>query len=206
MKKEKKNAEKEIIKRGPLWQWNENSFKAGIEEINTVDNLGREMELKWGGQRLRLLAPPEMREKFDRQRYKLNGALFEGDLNNLATQCRRMALAWQTLDRLASAGGASHHPDVWEIAMADGSVVALVRTDDDMTRANEAALKIAAGRRLSLWSLEEVARLIVAFGAQVTPAADLKARYTGAIVQALTAHASDAPATAIAPFDDPIPF
>ena len=206
MKKENKKSEKELIKRGPLWQWNENSFNQGIEEINKVDNLGREMELKWGGQRLRLLVAPDVREKFDRQRYKLNAALFEGDLINLVAQCRRMATAWQALDRLAAEGGASHHPDVWEVAMADGSVAVVVRTDDDMTRANEVALKVAAGRRMTLWSLEEVARLIAAFGSQVKPVADLKARYTGAIVQALTAHAAGGPAPDIAPFDDPIPF
>lgn len=194
------------IKRGPLWQWNKNSYLQGMEELNAVDNVGHEMERKWGAQRLRLLAPPALREKFDSQRYKLNEALFEGDLANLTTQCRRMRLAWETLDRTATEGGASHHPDVWEIVMADGSVVAIVRTDDDMTRTNERLLKIAAGRKLSLWSLEEVARIITAYGDAVRPVADIKARYLGSIVQALTARPEDAPATKAEPFDDPIPF
>jgi hypothetical protein len=196
------------IKRGPLWQWNENSLAMGIYEINSVDNLGRELEKKWGIGKLRLLAPPELREKFDRQRAKLNDALFEGDLDNLVKQCKRMRLAWQTLDRVAQEGGASHHPDVWEIAMRDGSVVALVRGDDEMTRANERALKVAAGRKLAIWSLEEVARLIEQFGDAARPVADLKARFHGAILESLAVHAAadDGAADDPEPFNDPLPF
>ena len=196
------------IKRGPLWQWNKNSFERGIYELNIVENMAQEIERKWGVGKLRLFAPVELRNKFDSQRFKLNEAMFEGDLDNLIRQCRRMKLAWEALERNAVEGGRSHHPDVWECALPDGTVLAIVRDNDDLTRANEQALKIAAGRPLVLWSLEEVAGLIAQQKAVAPLVDDFKRRYLGAIVTTLTnanAPATDAPDDP-APFDDPIPF
>jgi hypothetical protein len=44
------------------------------------------MERKWGCDRLRLLVSTEMREKFDRQRYLFDAAVWHGDLRGMAVQ------------------------------------------------------------------------------------------------------------------------
>ena len=60
------------------------------------------MEAKWGCDRLRLLVGPELREKFDRQRYLLNQAIWHGDLEavrrhlqSIEVVCRGGAAAGQ---------------------------------------------------------------------------------------------------------------
>ena len=63
------------------------------------------MEAKWGCDRLRLLVGPELREKFDRQRYLFNQAIWHGELEAVRREANRMVVAWQTLDRAATAAG-----------------------------------------------------------------------------------------------------
>jgi ectoine hydroxylase-related dioxygenase (phytanoyl-CoA dioxygenase family) len=55
---------------------------------------------------LRLLVGPELREKFDRQRYLLNQSIWHGELEDVRRESGRMVNAWHALDRAAEAAGA----------------------------------------------------------------------------------------------------
>jgi hypothetical protein len=57
------------------WARTNGTYIAGKAHLDGVDALAAEMERKWGCDRLRLLVSPDLREKFDRQRYFLNQAI-----------------------------------------------------------------------------------------------------------------------------------
>lgn len=120
-----------------------------------VDHAATEAERKWGVGRLRLLVEDEMREKFDRQVCKLDQAVAAYDLDGVQTHGPGMTRAWQALDRRATElGAAPLQPVVWETILADGTVAAIVRTTA------EAHAIAAEGRRVQVWTLDELARLI----------------------------------------------
>ncbi len=64
----------------PAWQRSHGTHIAGRAYLDEADLTASEMEGKWGCGRLRLLVSPELREKFDRQRYLLNQAVWHGEL------------------------------------------------------------------------------------------------------------------------------
>ena len=76
------------------------------------------MEAKWGVDRLRLLVSPELREKFDRQRYLLNQAIWHGELEAVRRESLRTVKAWLALDAAATAANKPPlQPLVWEVAV-----------------------------------------------------------------------------------------
>jgi hypothetical protein len=100
---------------------------------------------------------PELREKFDRQRYLFNRAIWYGDLEEVRRESGRMVKAWMALDRAAeSAGALKLAPRVCEVPLAGGSVAAIVPTDC------HAAFVNAEGREVAVYTLEEIGRLLSA--------------------------------------------
>ena len=156
-----KAPEKKIDRTGvPDWQRTAGTFIAGCAETDEVSLVAAEMEKKWGVDRLRLLVDKELREKFDRQRYKFSHAIWHGNLQEVIVESRRMVAAWRALDRAAEAAGRPQTaPEVWEVALSNGRVVAVLRDWQD------AALfeKQRQDRSAMVYTLEEVARLIEAF-------------------------------------------
>ena len=130
---------------------------ADNEAVLKVDLLAVEMERKWGIGRLRLLVSPVLRAKFDSQRVKFNEAL-RSSSDVLRVESQRMVNAYRALDKAAEANGASTRPEVWEIGL-DGHLFGICRTDEDVQRA---VANIKDGMSRTYWSLEEVARLLVA--------------------------------------------
>ena len=141
------------------------------------------MEHKWGSGRLRLLVGPELRDKFDRQRYLTNQAVFHGGLEDLKQQCQRMVKGWNALDRAADALGLERcPPEAWDIVGASGTVHVIVRTRDD-------AKDYRMGReRVSIYSLEEIAVILDA----LSPLEAFKEAFEGAEVISLRKSVGDA--------------
>lgn len=137
------------------WARTHGTYLAGRAYIDGADETAREMEAKWGVDRLRLLVSPELREKFDRQRYLLNQAIWHGELEAVKREAGRMVTAWLALDRAATeAGKQPLEPCVWEIELADGTVAAVVPDNE------RAASVIAEGRQVVVYTLEEIGRLL----------------------------------------------
>src|ERR1700761_9713547 len=103
------------------WARTNGTYIAGRAHIDGADETACEMEAKWGADRLRLLVSPELREKFDRQRYLLNQAIWHGDLEQVRRESGRMVSAWLALDRAATTAGQQPlSPQVWEVPLEDG--------------------------------------------------------------------------------------
>lgn len=165
-----------VVDKGiPDWHRTPGTFIAGQEEVDEVDLIAAQMERKWGVDRLRLLVDKELREKFDRQRYKINQAIWHGSLEDVRQESRRMVKAWQALDRAATdAGKAQAAPEVWEIALSKGGTAVILRDWQD------AALFEAQreNRHAAVYTLEEIGRLIEGFpevikAKQVFPGAEV---------------------------------
>ena len=141
------------------WATTPGMYLAGKEALDAADALGVEMDRKWGVGRLRLLVSGQMREKFDRQRYLMAQARWEGTLEDVKRESQRMATAYNALDAAATASKAAPvDAQVWEVAVPSGilkgSVLAIVKND-------EALPKVAAeGRNVIVVTLDEVARII----------------------------------------------
>jgi hypothetical protein len=140
------------------WMQTPGTYMAGRAELDEADALEVELELKWGRDRLRLLVPVELREKFDRQRYLTSQARWDGNLEDVRREARRMVTAWKKLDAEATAAGAQVlDPEVWEVTLEDGTVATIVKDPRLVNRV------ITEGRRVNVYTLQEISNMISAF-------------------------------------------
>jgi hypothetical protein len=128
--------------------------------IEGLDETARQMELKWGVGRLRLMVDKDFRMRFDAQKAALVAALASNQPGYICAQAEGMRRTWLTLDRAATeAGIALLAPKVWECCLPrSDEIVSLVRTEA------EAHHVAAAGK---VWTLAEVAVLIERFGDEI---------------------------------------
>lgn len=155
--------ESEIIpvraeRRTSTWANSHGTYISGRAYIDEADMTATEMDAKWGIGRLRRLVGPELREKFDRQRYLFNQATSHGGLEDIRREAGRMVKAWLALDRAVEASGRAKpiDPQVWEVALSDGLVVAIVPDNDHAHRV------VSDGRRMTVYTLAEIAKLLEA--------------------------------------------
>jgi hypothetical protein len=140
------------------WANSHGTYIAGQSHIDEADGMAAALEAKWGCDRLRRLVGPELREKFDRQRYLFNQAIWHGQLEDVRLQASRMCAAWRALDTEAERLGAGKlDPQVMEVVLADGRVAAIV-PDNDHARA-----VVHEDRRMDVYTLEEIGRLLDGF-------------------------------------------
>lgn len=143
------------------WATTPGMYIAGKEALDGADYLGVEMDRKWGVGRLRLLASGVLREKFDRQKYLLAQARWEGTLEDVKRESQRMVTAYGALDAAAMASGASPVDDsFWEVGIPtgvlEGAVLAIVKNDEAMPKVTAAV----EGRNVIVMTLDEVALYI----------------------------------------------
>ena len=140
------------------WMGTPGMYIAGRAALDEADALEVELELKWGRDRLRLLVDTALREKFDRQRYLTSQARWQGTLEDVKREAARMANAWKALDKAAEANGAQVlDPAIWEVSLADGSVATILREPQLANRI------LAEGRKINVYTLEEIANIISAW-------------------------------------------
>jgi hypothetical protein len=156
------------------WLASNGTYLSGRAAIDEADALEVELEMRWGRGRLPLLVSEDLRLKFYRQKYLFSHARWNGELIDVQRESRRMATAWKALDRAAKEAGHVHiDPAVFEVTLADGTVAAIVREPD-------LANKVAAdGRKINVYTLEEIGRMISAFPELVA----VKTAFPGATVE-----------------------
>ena len=125
--------------------------------LHRLDALARDMERKWGACRLPALVPEDLAKRFYSQHRKVSLALREGRNQDALRETKRMVTAWRFLDQEADRLGAEPiHPAVWEVALSDGTVAAIVQDEDS------AAAVDPQDRAMKVYLLSEIARLIEA--------------------------------------------
>ena len=122
------------------------------------DKVASHYERKWGIDRLPLLVDAELRERFWLQSDKLNKAIRDNNVAQTEHEVEVSCRAYAKLDEVATASGAeplSH--EVWEAPMPSGGVLAVVRTDEEVS-----AIKNDVPER-KVYSVEMVARIVDAW-------------------------------------------
>lgn len=143
--------------------------------VRAVDQRGRDMDRKWGTGRLPVLVPTEWAERFKRAKFKFSTAVWERDPADTDRHGQAMLRAYDKLDELAVAAGASSAPpDQWEMDTPNGLII-VVRDLADVERAD------TGGRKAQVWSLEEVANVIAAHPLIVAA----KREFPGAVVESV---------------------
>lgn len=155
------------------WARNHATYISGRAWLDEADKLAADMETKWGCGRLRLLVSSDLREKFDRQRYLLNRAVWHGELEDVRRESGRMVNAWKALDAAAEQTGAGKlDPAIMEVVLDSGVVAAIV---PDLQHAQFVKRE---DRRMDVYTLDEIGRLLSAF----PTLAAVKESYPGAEV------------------------
>lgn len=185
----------------PRWHKTHGTYLAGRAAIDEADAAAIQAERFWGVGRLRLLVSAELRERFDRQRYRFNQAVWHGDLEDVKRESQRMCAAWRVLDAAARKSDQSAiDPVFWEVGLSDGSVAVICRSNA------EAHALVAEGRRCTVYTLAEIGRLIEALPAVVKA----KETFPGATVSAWRTTDVGDPLDGVhdtsADLDDTIPF
>lgn len=146
--------------------------------IDGVDEVARQQEIKWGVGRLELLVSDELREKFRRQQRRFDEAITEHDVEKVRQAGNGMRRGWEVLDKAATQAGATNiDPDIWEIGLSDGRVVALCRSNA------EAYAAYQANRKADIWTTDEIKRLIENF----PEIALAKSTFPGALIKSAKA-------------------
>lgn len=155
------------------WARNHATYISGRAYLDEADRWAADMESKWGCGRLRLLVGADLREKFDRQRYLLNRAVWHGELEDVRRESGRMVNAWKALDAAAEQTGAGKlDPAIMEVVLDSGVVAAIV---PDLQHAQFVKRE---DRRMDVYTLDEIGRLLSAF----PTLAAVKESYPGAEV------------------------
>ena len=133
--------------------------------IKTVDQHARQINRKWGFNRLPHVVPIEWTERFIAQKGKWEAACFEcagsldtNDLDRVRRHGDAMLRAYTKLEEVAvEAGHFPSHAQTWEFELADGTPVVLVRDREELGQVD------LGGRAAQVWSLDEIASIVSKF-------------------------------------------
>lgn len=142
-----------------------------------LDRDAHALECRWGVGRLVVLADDLLRERFTRQRRKLDDAIQStAPAAAVLPQVEATRRGWQALEAAAlAAGHAPAPPVVWEVLLSNGTVAAIVHDRAD------ASIVAADGRHVAVYTLSEIGKLIEKFPQLVTA----KRLFPGATVSAI---------------------
>lgn len=132
--------------------------------IRTVDEHAREMNRRWGFNRLPHIVPIEWTQRFRSQKAKWELACFEccgsmlpQDLDRVKRHGEAMIRAFGKLEEMALASGKSPTPPgTWEFETNSGKPIVLVRTRAEMAQ-------VKREPPAQVWCLEEVGEIITRF-------------------------------------------
>ena len=123
-----------------------------------LDALVADLERTWGVGRLRLLAPDDLRAKFDRQTRKLDQAIWSQEPAEYTVgQIQAMRRGWLALvAAVEQAGHKPQPPDFFEFALSDGTACIIVKDEADISTVR------VDGRKVAVYTLNEIRRLLEA--------------------------------------------
>ncbi len=155
-----------------------NLVKAALDRL---DHTAHTHERRWGIGRLRLLVDDILRAKFDRQARLLDDALWvrpgipPADGRTILAHIDAMERGWQKLDLQATINGHQPMPPTWlETVGPDGKLFIVAADNADASLLAQQA----AGRQATVFTIEEVGRLLTAW----PDIARVKATFDGARV------------------------
>ena len=123
--------------------------------LKPADAVAREMEQKWGADRLTSLVSTETASKFGGAKAKLDQAIESKDPLAVRRKAEVMVRAWKALDQEAQANGAKAvSPEVWSATGADNKKYAFVQSNA------EAWMVTPELNGVNVYSIDEVVRIL----------------------------------------------
>lgn len=123
-----------------------------------LHRVAKELEEKWGMDRLQGLVSEELASRFAAAAQKLEEAIAGKDTDRIKERAEIMRRGWLKLDEAAEAAG--HEPwataDVWEGRRPDGKTFLLVKD-------SSVALATNRDTGLGVWTMQEIGRVLQAF-------------------------------------------
>lgn len=187
----------------PPAMWSDSRYKIIRAAIDSLDEVARKLEQRWGIGKLERIAPPALSVKFEQARQNFNDACHGDDHNYLVQKADNLITGWKALERYAEKNG--HQPSderIWyAIApddaggkpfaiIQDGSVAKLV-DPESVTRT---------------YTLDEVCRFIKFWEEKNSLANAVKDTFHGSEITAIKKRGKKDDKKEEAFFDDEIPF
>jgi hypothetical protein len=144
--------------------------------LGGLDRMAREMDRKWGVDRLPDLVSPEMAAKYGSAMGKLNAAVRESDVAHTVVRAEVCVRGLRAMDAAADAAGMPHSdPDIWEYQI-DGHTFGIIADGRDWPAA------YAKREGITIHTMREVALALKHYGQIVV---DVKQEFNGAEVVAV---------------------
>jgi len=149
MRKPNRGIEKQMA---PMGSVNHRKVQSALIEF---DRAVTDIEDRWGVDRLPELVDHNLREKFYKQRERLDAAIQSDVGTEVQREAEVMLKGYKHLIKAAEVNGfAELTGEVWEAQMPDGRVLAVAKTIDE---ANKAARD---NRDMVVYSIDEMARVL----------------------------------------------
>lgn len=137
--------------------WGDRRYPIVKAALDSVDEVARTLEQRWGIGRLQRIAPPELAVKFAQATENFNEACNQDDHNYMVQKANNLIAGWKALERTAEKNGFSPaDPKVWYFRAPDdqdGKPYALVEDSGDYKR-------IEPDTVTRIYTLDEVCRFI----------------------------------------------
>lgn len=120
----------------------------------------RDLEAKWGIDRLPSLVPVDFAQRFASARSKLDDAIAEGEVTAVEKRAEIMQRGWIKLDEMAIEAGhkPNEQPEMWEGQQPNGKKFLVVRTQEMV-----AAARQSYGQEIGVWTLKEIGKVLEQF-------------------------------------------
>ena len=149
MRKPNRGIDKQMA---PMGSVNHRKVQSALIEF---DRAVTDIEDRWGVDRLPELVDHNLRERFYKQRERLDAAIQANVGSEVQREAEVMLKGYKHLIKAAEANGfAELTGEVWEAQMPDGRVLAVAKTIDE---ANKAARD---NRDMVVYSMDEIARVL----------------------------------------------
>lgn len=145
--------------------------------INSLDQVSREMEQRWGYGTLERLASPDLAAKFEMARESLRVACAGDDPSIVIQKAENMAKGWRVLEKRALEKGEKPIDErIWLHIADDGRRYGFV---------NEIgiAAQVTESHSCRVYSLDEVTRIVQRYEAEAMIVAATKDAFPGAEIQ-----------------------
>lgn len=181
--------------------WGDSRYPIVKAALDSVDEVARTLEQRWGIGRLERLAPPELAVKFEQARQNFNHACSDQDDHNYMVQkANNLIKGWKALEKSAEKNGHSPaDPKVWYFRAPDdigGTPYAIVEDSGDYKRLDDENVK-------RVYCLDEICRIIKFWEEKTDIVTEVKNTFPGSTITKIKPN-KDKPKSDF--LDDEIPF
>lgn len=180
--------------------WGDHRYPIVKAALESVDEVARTLEQRWGIGRLQRIAPPDLAVKFAQATENFNEACNQDDHNYMVQKANNLIAGWKALERSAEKNGFSPaDPKVLYLRAPDdaldGKPFAIIEHSGDYKR-------IEPDTVTRIYTIDEICRFIQFWEEKNSMANTVKDTFPGSQITSIKPNNENKEE----PFDDEIPF